>query len=103
MYIGLFHQPHLMRSKVVRKRLISLRIRENRFEIQDFRLFCNEIKKGWIIEILGLHDNTLLRSGNQLRNHRTAIEITNDKIGMQVRSKKLLAFSVLFKERMQTF
>ena len=103
MHIGLFHQSHLMRSKVVRKRLIGLRIGEDRFEIQRFRFFCNEIKKGWIIEILGLHDNALLRSGNQLRNHRTAIEIANDKIRMQVRSEKLFAFSVLFKERMQTF
>lgn len=100
MHIGFFHQSYLMRSKVVRKRLIGLRIGENRFEIQRFRLFCNQIKKGWIIEILGLHDNTLLRSGNQLRNHRTAIEITNHKIGMEVRNKKLLAFSVFFKERM---
>ena len=100
MYIGLFHQPHLMRSKVVGKRLIRFRIGEDRFEIQHFRLFCNQIKKGRIIEILGLHDNALLRSGNQLRNHRTAIEIANDKIRMQVRRKKLLTFSVLFKERM---
>ena len=103
MHIGFFHQSYLMSSKVVRKRLIGLRIGENRFEIQHFRLFCNQIKKGWIIEILGLHDNALLRSGNQLRNHRTAIEITNHKIGMEVRRKKLLAFSVFFKDRMQTF
>ena len=103
MHIGLFHQPHLMRSKVVRKRLIGLCIGEDRFEIQRFRLVCNQIKKGRIIEILGLHDNALLRSGNQLRNHRTTIEIANDKIGMQVRNKKLLAFSVFFKERMQIF
>ena len=100
MHIRLFHQPYLMRSKVVRKRLIGLRIGEDRFEIQRFRLVCNQIKKCWVIEILGLHDNTLLRSGNQLRNHRTAIEIANDKIGMEVRSKKLLAFSVFFKKRM---
>ena len=63
----------------------------------------NQSKDVRIGEILGLHDNALLSSGNQLRNHRTAVEIANHEIGMKVGSKKLLAFSVFFKKDFQAF
>lgn len=102
MHIGLFHEPDLMSSKIVRKRLICLGIGENRSQLQLFRLLSKQLKELRIGQILRLNNNTLLRSRKQLGNYRTAIEIANDKVGMQVGSEDLLTVSVLIKEGLQT-
>lgn len=101
MHIRFFHQPHLMSSKIVRKRLIGFSMGENRSQLQLFRLLSKQLKELRICQILRLNNNTLLSSRKQLSNHRTTIEIANDKVGMQVGSEDLLTVSVLIKEGLE--